>query len=136
MSKKRIIVPFKEAKKRLPKGSRVHTFRESGFMKIGADWAKKDVLAAMKKHEISETGPMAQATNHGLVIRDESGYLFIETLPKAKPSDWLCECGKRPFEGRGDKWRWDGKNWQHYHGYPIGHVITAYKPQEEANEPK
>ena len=82
MSKERTVVPFNEAKKRLPAGSMVHTFRESGFMKIGADWAKKDVLAIMKKHEISETGPMAQATNHGLVIFDESGYLFIATKPK------------------------------------------------------
>ena len=82
MSEEKVIVPFKEAKKRLPTGSRVHTFRESGFMKIGADWSRKDILAIMKKHEISETGPMAQATNHGLVITDESGYLFIATKPK------------------------------------------------------
>lgn len=86
-SKKRIVVPFKEAKKRLPTGSKVHTFRESGPIKFGADWAKKDVLAIMKKHEISETGPMAQATNHGLVIFDESGYLFIATKPKEKANE-------------------------------------------------
>ena len=42
-------------------------------------------------------------------------------------SDWLCECGKRPFEDGIDKWRWDGENWQHYHEYPIGHVIAEYK---------
>jgi len=86
MNKKRIVVPFKEAKKRLPAGGRVHTFRESGPIKIGADWTKKDVLAIMRKHEISETGPMAQGMNHGLAITDKSGYLFIATKPKEKPN--------------------------------------------------
>lgn len=87
MSKEKIIVPYEEAKKRLPAGSRVHTFRQSGPMKIGADWTKKDVLAIMRKHEISETGPMAQATNHGLAITDEVGHLFIATKPQEEAND-------------------------------------------------
>jgi hypothetical protein len=87
MDKEKVMVSFKEAKKRLPKGDMVHTFRQSGPALIGADWPKKDVLAVMKKHEVSETGPHAQATNHGLAITDESGYLFIATKPKEEADE-------------------------------------------------
>ena len=87
MSDKKIIVPFKEAKKRLPSGPVVHTFRQSGPMLLGADWPRADVLAVMKKHEISETGPHAQAMNHGLAITDKSGYLFIGTKPKEETDE-------------------------------------------------
>ena len=82
MSEEKIIVSFKEAKKRLTSGPMVHTFRQSGPALIGADWPKQDVLAIMKKHEISETGRLAQGMHHGLAITDESGHLFIGTKPK------------------------------------------------------
>jgi len=79
MSEEKIIVPFGEAKKRLPEGDKVHTFRQSGPMLIGADWSKKDILEVMEKHEILETGPRAQGMNHGLALIDKSGHLFIAT---------------------------------------------------------
>ncbi|MBA7690248.1 hypothetical protein ES703_98772 [subsurface metagenome] len=79
MSEEKIIVPFGEAKKRLPEGNKVHTQRQSGFMIIGADWDKKELLKTMKKYEIRETGGMAKSMNHGLAIFDDSGWLFIAT---------------------------------------------------------
>lgn len=82
MSQKKIIVPFEEAKKRLPSGTIVHTFRQAGYMMLGADWQKKDLLEVMEKHEISETGPHAQGMNHGLAIIDKDGFLFIATKSK------------------------------------------------------
>lgn len=42
------------------------------------------------------------------------------------PEEWICECGEK-LDITNGKWRWDGKNWQHYHGYPIGHVIVERK---------
>ena len=51
--------------------------------------------------------------------------------------DWICTCGKRPFDGGIEKWRWDGKNWQHHHTYPVGHLVCEYKPcQPKPNKEK
>jgi hypothetical protein len=52
--------------------------------------------------------------------------------------DWTahpshCHCGA-PFNEAGGDWRFDGYNWQHYHGYPIGHVVVEIctKPSSPA----
>ena len=72
-------MPLEEAKALLPKGSKVHTFRNSSFMLIGTDWSKARVISAMKKFGVGLSGPQATAMNHGLVLIDDTGPLFIET---------------------------------------------------------
>lgn len=48
---------------------------------------------------------------------------------------WECmSCGDHPdpcSSELGAKWRWDGERWQHYHGYPIGHVHCQLASQAE-----
>ena len=52
---------------------------------------------------------------------------------------FVCECGEKPaFDGNLEKvsrWRWLDGHWQHFHGYPIGHVdVYRQEPHEELVE--
>jgi len=54
--------------------------------------------------------------------------LLKDHLEKAK--DWICECGMRgcPLDS---SWRFNGKDWEHSHGYPIGHVTAKLQPKQD-----
>ena len=43
---------------------------------------------------------------------------------------WRCECGEiaSPLSG---EWRFNGSGWEHYHGYPIGHVLAHREPDNQ-----
>ncbi|HEX3445813.1 MAG TPA: hypothetical protein VHS80_13940 [Chthoniobacterales bacterium] len=46
---------------------------------------------------------------------------------KEELDGWICECGAG-CDPASSEWRWAGDHWQHYHGYPIGHVEVFKKP--------
>lgn len=44
----------------------------------------------------------------------------------AKRYTWLCDCGERLDKSHliRAEWRCAGSYWEHYHGYPTGHVMA------------
>lgn len=61
-------------------GPCVHTFRmpAAGIL-LGAHWPIDAVRTAMEKFGVEESGPLAAEANHGLVLIDAAGPLFLET---------------------------------------------------------
>lgn len=69
----------------LPDGDYVHTTYQTGFVFVGADWSRKEIIEKIKKSEKREiTGPHARAMRRGLALypqgaKFQSDILFVET---------------------------------------------------------
>ena len=83
MNKIRKLTP-EQAEELLPDGDVVHTFRDSGAMLLGADWPKARILERFRTHGVELSGANARKANHGLVSKDDTGPLFIETRREKK----------------------------------------------------
>ncbi len=63
-----------------------------------------------------------------LLLETPAAVRFVSVEPILGPVNltwWLekCpECGQSP--SLDPSWRWEGQNWAHHHGYPIGHIPT------------
>jgi hypothetical protein len=79
MDKKK--VTKEEAVSLLNDGDRIHTFRNNSMMLIGADWDRSKLIQAIEKYEdtLEIAGEQARGMKHALVIKDDTGHLFIET---------------------------------------------------------
>lgn len=85
MSDERVPLTTEEAIRRLPDREMIHTIREAGPFILGADCPREKVLARIEKFEVEESGPRASASGHGLCLKDEIGWLFIEANDEDRP---------------------------------------------------
>lgn len=64
------------------------------------------------------------------LLEEETNRLLHEVLSTAP--EWLCDCGQRADAGS-PHWRWNGRDWEHYHGYVIGHVAARHQPSKPSS---
>ena len=69
----------------LPDGDFVHTFYNTGFSLVGADWSREDIIEKILNSDIIElTGRMARGMGHSMCVYNNDTkchdeILFIET---------------------------------------------------------
>jgi hypothetical protein len=56
---------------------------------------------------------------------------IAQALKKSAEGQVCPKCGARPEE-LSPHWRFNGRVWEHYHGYPLGHVAAV--PEKEHRE--
>lgn len=78
MEEKKVLTAV-EAIAMLPDGEEIHTFRNSSFALMGADWKRKSLIEALNKYEVEVPGAQAQAMGHGMAFCDDHGWVFVET---------------------------------------------------------
>lgn len=85
MEKEKRFLTAEEAISILPDGEYVHTTYQTGFVFVGADWDREDIIDKIRNSEKREiTGPNARAKGHGLALypqgaKFQSDILFVET---------------------------------------------------------
>jgi hypothetical protein len=65
------------------RGPCVHTFRDSAIGLLGAHWRLDAVREAMEKFGVERSGDVAAGMSHGLVLRDQTSPVFLETKAEA-----------------------------------------------------
>lgn len=76
----RVKLSTEEAITMLPKRDTIHTFRNPGpGMLVGADWTRDEIIESVELYGAELSGEKATQMGHGMLIRDDHGYVFIET---------------------------------------------------------
>ena len=78
-------ITYEQAVELLPKTEDIHTFYNTSFGLIGADWSRADIIDKLQKSEIIElTGETARSMGHGMCAYNkdtkyQKDILFIQT---------------------------------------------------------
>lgn len=78
-------ITYEEAVSVLAEGDAIHTFYNTGFGLVGADWSREDILDKLRRSEVIElTGETARSMGHGICAYNkntkwQSEILFVET---------------------------------------------------------
>jgi len=77
---KKFITPA-DAISLLKDGEDIHTFRNPNGILIGCDIDRKKIIELLNNNpdKIELGGEMCKKLNHGVILYDNKGYLFIET---------------------------------------------------------
>lgn len=94
------------------------------FTRVGAD----KYLRA-NRHNLREPRIYVSSLhrNHEMIAVREM--LLAMTENDWGSTDWKCVCGA--WLDKSADWRWNGRAWEHHHGYPIGHVEAQMVPRRE-----
>lgn len=79
MDSDRVVLSPEDAEKMLPSGKEIHTFRQAGPAILGSDIKREKILEKFKTCNPELSGEQATKMKHGIVLKDETGYLFVET---------------------------------------------------------
>jgi hypothetical protein len=84
MSDEKVKISVDRAISIMADGDQVHTFRQAGFALLGCDWDRGELIDRFRRSpdDIELGGEACQGMNHGLVLMDNSGPLFIECRPE------------------------------------------------------
>ncbi len=87
------------------------------------DWPLKNVWLG-----VSVENQAAADERIPLLLETPAAVRFISAEPLLGPVDLaayleISECGEKP-NPMSPSWRFNGRRWEHHHGYPIGHVET------------
>lgn len=97
----RVVVPLSDAIERIGSDPYVHTFMQASNALIGADHGRCDVIAAMTKFGVEESGEQASAMGHTLVIvkyplgGGRFTPLFIQAAKRPQSADAVDPVGEK-----------------------------------------
>ena len=84
MTDERETLSKERALQMLPDKQSIHTFR-GGMMIIGCDCSRESIVEAIESHDVELSGETATRMGHAMCLKDDQGWLFIETV--ATPND-------------------------------------------------
>lgn len=80
MDIERVKLSVNKVDAKLVPGEKVHTYKQCGSILFGADMERKKILELAEEFGAYIAGPEAIKRKHGIVVFDDKGYFFCETI--------------------------------------------------------